>query len=145
MDILGIDPIEHHVRIGVGMLVVMWLGAAVICGIYELNPNIAWGWAMQIVFMPVMAWVIWWCYAHPERVAAHPDGWMYDVRILSVMWVGLEVLIICLFNAGKFGPGPKALHWMKEANRLLAEGKIQEADAAYLKGQQLLARAKRRW
>jgi hypothetical protein len=94
---------------------------------------------VQLVFVPVLALVTLWCYQHPERLDNDPEALFSDMRWAWPWLAALDVLLIAAFvRARWWTPGARALRLMKRAQRLLAEGRLQEADAAYAKGRWIL-------
>ena len=93
---------------------------------------------MQVVFVPVVAWMTWWCYRHPDRLNI-PDGWEYDLRLFWPLLAVYDIALIAMYLRRRWWNwGARANRLMERAHRLLAQGRVEEADAAYAKGRWIL-------
>jgi hypothetical protein len=95
-------------------------------------------WLAQAVFVPLFALLTLCCYAHPEQLDNNPDGWMSDLRPIWPVAAIADICLVAWVLSEKQDHAAQALQYMRIANQLLAEGKIEEADAAYAKGQWIL-------
>lgn len=99
----------------------------------------------QIVTVPVViAWTRW-CYQHPEQLVHAP--WTCDMRRLWPFCLGVLTLVWALHLwpvKDWFQIGMKAL---EEGNRLRAEGRYEEAEAAFAKAKWILdhKQERRKW
>jgi hypothetical protein len=98
----------------------------------------------QLLLAPLGLYTALWCYRHPERAAAQPLPFLWDARVCLACLALFEVLVIVYFVRLRRSRGARALRLMKRAHRLLAEGKVGEADAVYAEGRRLLDRDGRR-
>jgi hypothetical protein len=98
----------------------------------------------QLLFVPLGLYTTLWCYRHPERAAAQPLPFLWDARVCLACLALFEALVIAYFVRLRRSRGATALRLMTRAQRLLAEGKVEEADAVYAEGRRLLDRDGRR-
>ena len=101
------------------------------------------------IFVPIAIFATAWCYQHPEQFRNDPDTWMTDLRPVWPIFAVIDLCFIAKFLSSKkereaMVYGEQAADYMRVANQLLAEGRIEEADAAYAKGRWLLDKCKRR-
>ena len=90
------------------------------------------------MFVPVVAWMTWWCYRHSDRLNI-PDGWQYDLRRFWPLLAVYDIALIAMYLRRRWWNwGARANRLMEQAHRLLAQGRVEEADAAYTKGRWIL-------
>jgi hypothetical protein len=91
----------------------------------------------QAMFVPFFGFATYQCFAHPERLAAYTDPiyrWADDMRNFWPLAAALEVVLIVWALRLVWSLYWKRRAWrlMNRAQRLLDEGRLNEADDAYL-------------
>jgi hypothetical protein len=91
----------------------------------------------QAMFVPFFGFAIYQCFAHPQRLDAYPDPinrWADDMRNFWPLPAALEVVLIVwtLRLVGSLYWKRRAGRLMNRAQRLLDEGRLKEAEVAYL-------------
>jgi hypothetical protein len=94
----------------------------------------------QLIFVPFAVYLTLWCYQNPERLARDPESSSYDMRRYWPFFALFEAGVLIWFARIQWRNrwARKALHRMQRAQRLLAEGRVEEADAAYAQGRWIL-------
>jgi hypothetical protein len=135
-----LDPIRLSPFIGVAVFVLYFIAAGIVTVIHgrPLDTGTLCFICWHLTFLPAAVLLTVWCYQHPERLDGNPDAVFDDMRKFWPMVAVFEVVLVSLFVRGRRQPGVRAKALMEKAHRLLAEGKLKEADAAYAEGQRLL-------
>lgn len=138
-----IDLIEDSPCLGLaafGLLFGISFLVAVLGGGKRVNQSALQFILAQLIFVPLATWATLWCYQHPERLAATPDAWQYDLRIYWPFLAIFDAIVITWFIRSRWSWSARALRLLERANRLLAEGRFEEAEAAYAEGRWILDR-----
>jgi hypothetical protein len=142
---VNLDPLEHRMLIGISLLALLF-GVSFVVAVIDKGKRIDQS-VLQIIlahviYVPLEVYYTLWCYRHPERLAALPDAWMYDMRIGWPWFAILDVILLAWFARQcfkiRFGWPATAVRHLQRAHELLSQGKIAEADAAYEKGRWIL-------
>src|SRR5262249_42224103 len=106
-------------------------------GLSDEAVALIWLLCIQALLGPFFGFLSYQCFAHPERLDAYPapiDRWAGDMRNFWPVWAALEVVLIV--GSLRFAWG---LYWKRQAwrltnrvKRLRDEGRLKEADDAYL-------------
>ena len=94
------------------------------------------------VFVPIVAFVVFWNYAHPEQVEV-PDGWMSDLRSIWPIFAVIDMCYVAVFLNGS--EARRKAYYLKQAlryrdigNELYLEGNQAEAEYAWAKAKWIL-------
>lgn len=141
------DPVENHWWIAPASLVALFVVRAVIVAtpqgknfqgdtIYFLLFNLVW--------VPYAVYLTLWCYANPEKIATDPDGSTYDMRVFWPFFALFYVVFACFYahrvmqRRAWWRSLNKATRLREQAQRLEAEGRIEEAETAYAQASWIL-------
>lgn len=78
-----LDPVLNHWWIAPASLVLLFAVRALIVAAWgnHLKGDTIWFLVFNLVWVPYAIYLTLWDYADPEKIAADPDGWTYDMRV----------------------------------------------------------------
>jgi hypothetical protein len=137
------DPIKHQILLGIGAFALLF-GLSLLVAVRDkanrVNQTTLQVILAQVIILPSSAYVMIWAHQHPEYLNDRPDAYLYDMRLFLPLVAVFEVLVVAYVIRSRQSPVVKALRLMKRAHELLAEGRVEEADAAYAEGRSILDR-----
>src|SRR5258708_1882828 len=94
------DPIENRGWVGLGLFTLLF-GVSFLFAVIDKGRRISQS-ALQLVlsqmiFIPLGVYLTFWCYGHPERLAADPDAYLYDMRIYWKCFALFQVVLLVWF------------------------------------------------
>jgi hypothetical protein len=135
------DPLEHSVFLGATAFGVFF-ATVFLVGAFDrkqrVNQPLFQFVLAQLIFVPFTVYVTIWCYRHPERLENNPNAMFADMRRLWPLFALFELGVIVWLIRMRWSWSARALRLMKLCLRLQAEGRFEEADAAYAKGRWIL-------
>ena len=128
--------------IGLGFYLLWFAGGVV----YGMKPRTNWEMSrflflfFQVIWVPVFAFMVYWCYVHPEQVENCQHRWLYDHRLNWPFAVLFDIVLIYIFRKAdnKQNYYAQAAAYFAAANRLLAQGRREEAEQAWMRGQWIM-------